>query len=476
MSEDFQSIVNNLGNGILAAYLLGYDEARTENQAKLKLANFSETYAYISFANGEKSAQRVGNDKAYLDLRFDVPPVEAIDYFKRKKVVTKTEFEKLDRQAKSAAFTVGGIYQQDILEAFKQEITNALETGQTQKYVINQFKEILDGAGHKELGDFHLETIVRSNMMTAYGVGRRKQLEETSDLLPFWQRNAVGDNRTRPKHRALDGIIYPANHEFWDDHFCPDDFNCRCSIIALLDYPNDYDHSHPNPETTIAYDNKGLPAKAEYLTQVVDLKATDFVGVPKTASLEKVITDNAVQAQATKKRNRDTYKTPQSVIDKALEIRNEKVEVAHFFDTKGDLLFTGRGTADEFDIDLPDEIAEKYFGGIDLHNHPSDGFRDYESFSLTDVLTAIDWNITESLVVTKKYLYSMRPPKSGWIDSLKQKIEDAYWKYEAEITKDFFESFRSGEMSRGEIQDQVRDRIWKKVAKQFALRYKRRKV
>jgi uncharacterized protein with gpF-like domain len=137
--------------------------------------------------------------------------------------------------------------------------------------------------------------------MMAYGVGNRHALEDVADDLPFWEYNAVGDDRTRPTHQALDGSVYPANHPFWDAHFPPWDFMCRCGVSARFDYPKDYDHRRPNKDSTIAYDKNGLPAKAEFKTQVVDLKATKFVGVPPVANLEKVLTDAANRAKQTRR-------------------------------------------------------------------------------------------------------------------------------------------------------------------------------
>ncbi len=141
-----------------------------------------------------------------------------------------------------------------------------------------------------------------TNMQMAYAVGRRKAQEESSDYLPVWEYSAVGDDRTRPTHLALDGIIFPANHPFWDTHYPPWEIQCRCSVISLPNYRKDYDHNSPNADTTIAYDDEGLPAKAEYKTQVVDLKATKFVGVPKSANLEKALKDAAKRAVENRKK------------------------------------------------------------------------------------------------------------------------------------------------------------------------------
>lgn len=246
-------------------------------------------------------------------------------------------------------------------------------------------------------------------------------------------------------------------------------------MTARLDYPKNYNHEKPNNDTTIAFDKDGLPAKAEYLTQVYDLKATKFVGVLRTASLENTLKETAKRVEQSR-RERDTYKTPQPVIDLAKKIRNEKVEIAHLFDKDGTLLLSGRGTSDKFEMDIPDKLVPQIMGGINLHNHPPEAGRNFESFSLDDVKTAADWEFKESLVITKKYLYSMRPPKSGWNETWIEKITDTYHRFDAKILKESFERFRSGEFTIGELNDLVRHKVWNLVAKELGLRYKRRKI
>lgn len=199
-----------MGDALLAAYLLG-------------LAHVREETGRVELAEGDPPPKMTAGP---LKLRFNVPPEEALKYFRSKKIVTKKEFGDLRHDAQSAAFTVGGIYRQDVLTAFRDELAVALENGTPQATVIKRFKGILDGAGHRMLGDFHLETIFRTNMQMAYGVGRRRGLEDVADDLPYWEYHAVLDDRTRPAHAALDGLIKPANDPFWDEHYPPWGFNC----------------------------------------------------------------------------------------------------------------------------------------------------------------------------------------------------------------------------------------------------------
>jgi SPP1 gp7 family putative phage head morphogenesis protein len=268
-AADFDPLFEILGDGLLASYLLALHQA----------------------------SEFGGRFDEPVQMGFDVPPEEALKYFRAKQVVKSKTFRDLTGEARSAAFTVGGIYREDVLGAFKDEIAKSLADGTSQREVIKKFRGILDGAGHKELGAFHLETIFRTNMQMAYGVGRRRSLEDVAADLPLWQYNAVLDDRTRPAHAALDGLILPANHPFWDEHYPPWGFNCRCSVTATGSTPRGYDHSNPSGDAQLAFDKEGSPVKAEAGTAVYDLSAGKFKGVPKQAGLQETIEAGAKRAR-----------------------------------------------------------------------------------------------------------------------------------------------------------------------------------
>ena len=286
----FRPLIDLLSDSLLASCLLGVDHGQQNIEVEqLRSAVF-----------GRRSIQF----QDPISTAFNVPPKEAIDYFKAKKIVRKGAFNKLSREAKSGAFTVGGAYKEDVLRGFKDELRAALERGRTQAQTIQRFQDILAGAGHRQLGEFHLETVFRTNMQTAYGVGRRSALEEVKDDLPFWQYHAVGDDRTRPTHAALNGVTLPADNPFWDTHFAPWDFNCRCSVTASADPPAGYDPKNPTgakddygePVVHISYDADGAPAKAEMGTTLYDLKVGNFQGIPRGATLLSAIEAGAKRA------------------------------------------------------------------------------------------------------------------------------------------------------------------------------------
>lgn len=480
-----------MGDAIFASWLLGYDFATDENQFKIQ-----NPKSKIEFAEDDEKLKPPPMTAGPVKLRFNVPPEEAIDYFKRKKVLPAKEFYDIRNEARSAAFTVSGIYQEDVLEGFRQEIENALTNGTSQQKVIKNFKNILDGAGHRELGNFHLETVFRTNMQMAYGVGRRKQMEDISDLLPYWQYSAVNDDRTRPTHRALDGIVLPANHEFWDTHYPPWGWNCRCGIISLPEMPEDYNPEFPNPDSQISYDKKGMPQKALYETSVHDLSAGKFTGVPRQTGLKETIEEASERAirnrQSVNKRlareldkehleelktlsSPPYHKAPREIIESAKQFQreNSSVEKLHLYDRTGK--FVAEIIGDEKGVTIPRELVPLVNGGFTVHWHPPEKRQFFESFSADDIVAAVSENEAETFVASQNYLYSMRPTR-GWTIELLEKILKLYDRYEKDIEHELKEKLFRNKMSWAEIRDTARHEIWKRIARKLGLSYKRIKL
>ena len=290
-----------LSDALLASYLLGREQIQTGTWGQGSGASFAEG------DDPEQSAKSKGR-RSKIEGRFDLPPEEAIDYFKQKKIVRKKEFNQLSKEAQQSAFTVSGVYKEDVLTGFHDELRTALEEGRTQQQTVKRFKDILSGDESQEmLGDYHLETVFRMNMGTAYDVGRRHAMEEVIDAFPFWQYRGVLDDRERPSHVALEGITLPANNPFWDTHYGHWEWGCRCSALPTDDIPEGYDPKHPNGDesVTLSYNDDGSPAKAEIGTSLIDLQVSKspgaFRGVPRGASMQTAIEAGASRAKESRK-------------------------------------------------------------------------------------------------------------------------------------------------------------------------------
>jgi SPP1 gp7 family putative phage head morphogenesis protein len=53
-------------------------------------------------------------------------------------------------------------------------------------------------------------------------------------LFPYWEYKTVGDNKVRPEHRKLDGVILPANDPRWNKIWPPNGWKCRCYIVTRM--------------------------------------------------------------------------------------------------------------------------------------------------------------------------------------------------------------------------------------------------
>lgn len=167
--------------------------------------------------------------KVPFSIAFDLPFDEAIEAARaRKAVLPDAYYHQLPAEARRLAFTVSGLTALDQVQGVLDRMGKHLENGGT-------FADFKRWAASQpwELPKHRLETIFRNAVQTAYGAGHWRRFEETKDDRPYLMYDAVNDSRTRPAHRALDGIIRPVDDPFWLTHSPPMGHNCRCTLIQL---------------------------------------------------------------------------------------------------------------------------------------------------------------------------------------------------------------------------------------------------
>jgi SPP1 gp7 family putative phage head morphogenesis protein len=184
-----------------------------------------------------------------LKYAFKLSPELAIKYFKSKGMILSWDWHDIWQEAHAKAFTVAKVARMDILQDIRDEVYNALNEGKT----FNQFKKELqpilqkkgwwgkaievspEGEAKKIIygTPYRLKTIFRTNLQTSYMAGRYKQFIENASKRPYWQYVAVMDSRTREAHRLLHGKVFRYDDPFWNTHFPPNGYNCRCRVRAL---------------------------------------------------------------------------------------------------------------------------------------------------------------------------------------------------------------------------------------------------
>jgi SPP1 gp7 family putative phage head morphogenesis protein len=163
-------------------------------------------------------------------VRFD----EAISYLKGKLPEASVAWDDLAGPVHAKVFTVAGSTTADVVDDLHQAMVNAVANGTT----LTQFRKEFDatvqktGWAYKGKRGWRTSVIFNANMRSAHMAGRWAQIEANADRRPFLQYRTAGDARVRKQHRQWNGLIFPVGDAFWQTHYPPNGWNCRCTVRA----------------------------------------------------------------------------------------------------------------------------------------------------------------------------------------------------------------------------------------------------
>ena len=174
----------------------------------------------------------------------------ALSFLQAKK--TKLSFSHYDvwfsEHAKS--FTVAKMMDHDLLNDVQACLSAAIEQGwgfekfksEIKPYLMKQgwwgqsvMIDPMDGeAKIVQLGsNRRLKLIFDTNRNTAAAVGYRMRIEQNKKLFPYLKYMPSKSIDPREVHKAFYGLILPVDHPFWDTHFPPNGYNCKCTVKQL---------------------------------------------------------------------------------------------------------------------------------------------------------------------------------------------------------------------------------------------------
>lgn len=172
-------------------------------------------------------------------------PAEAIAFFRAKGWEIAFDWRDVWQEENLRAFTVAKAMSRDLLEDIRAAVDTALAEGQT----LEQFSKDLAPRlfakgwwGRKIMTDpqtgeervvqlgspARLRTIYETNLRTSYMAGRWQRIEQSKAVMPFIRYVSVMDGREREQHHAWHGTILPVDDPWWDTHFPPCGWGCRC--------------------------------------------------------------------------------------------------------------------------------------------------------------------------------------------------------------------------------------------------------
>lgn len=181
-------------------------------------------------------------------MKFDfyAEPAKVVEYLRQKRPEVHFDYDEIMHGAHHRAFTVAKITKLDLLSDVQESLAYAAENGlgfeEWKKSLLPTLakKGWLGNVDAKDpktgeikqiyIGSRRLKNIYNTNMRVAYAVGAYE--EAMSSDAQFLRYTAVLDSKTRASHRALHGVILPKDHPFWDTHYPPNAWNCRCKARA----------------------------------------------------------------------------------------------------------------------------------------------------------------------------------------------------------------------------------------------------
>lgn len=150
-------------------------------------------------------------------------------------------------RAEAPEYTVAKAMDLDLLDDIEAALNRALAEGTT----VSQFqkdlapllqrkgwwgqKEVVDPRTGKrvtvQLGNPDLlRAIYRSNIRVARTAGAWERAQRTKGSLPYFLYELGPSRQPRKEHKAWAGTMLPVDDPWWDDHFPPNGWGCKCRV------------------------------------------------------------------------------------------------------------------------------------------------------------------------------------------------------------------------------------------------------
>lgn len=173
------------------------------------------------------------------DIGFGALPFrEQIEFFRRKLDLPTNSWTDIWNEAHDFAFVVAGANRTDLVQDFMLAIDKAIADGTTLQQFRKDFDAIVAKYGWSYNGsrNWRSQVIYDTNLRTSYAAGRYAQLQAVKKTMPYWQyvhNDSVIHPRPLHKHWGDIKLTLSADDPWWDTHFPPNGWGCRCSVRAL---------------------------------------------------------------------------------------------------------------------------------------------------------------------------------------------------------------------------------------------------
>ena len=167
-----------------------------------------------------------------------LPFDEQIAFFRSKLNLPTEAWTDLWHDEHDRAFVVAGAAHADLVGDLRQAVDSAIAEGTTLATFRRGFDSIVakHGWSYKGGRTWRTQVIYGTNLRTSYAAGRYRQMKEIADRRPYWRyRHSHASEHPRPEHLAWDGTVLRHDDPWWDTHYGPNGWGCKCYVEALND-------------------------------------------------------------------------------------------------------------------------------------------------------------------------------------------------------------------------------------------------
>lgn len=175
---------------------------------------------------------------------------DAVDAFAAKGLLLPSfRWEDVYSEQHARGVAVAGVMKYDVLQVFADELAAIHTQGRSLRDFEKSIQPKLAAAGYwgkveitdprtgelrtTEFNKARLELIFDTNVRQANAAGRWAAIERNKARKPFVMYLTRDDDVVRAAHRPWHGVTLPVDHPFWQTHYPPCGWRCRCRAIAV---------------------------------------------------------------------------------------------------------------------------------------------------------------------------------------------------------------------------------------------------
>lgn len=179
-----------------------------------------------------------------------LPPQDAVAYMAaREQLAVTYSWRDMWQPEHARAFTISRLTQADVLDDLRKGIAASVGGDLTRTDWMRDAQAILQKAGWwgtKEVIDpatgevlktrfdsRRLGLIFDTNTRTAAAAGQWERIQQTKRTFNVLRYVTQDDGRVRAAHKSWHGLVLPVDDPFWNTHYPPNGWRCRCRVIPM---------------------------------------------------------------------------------------------------------------------------------------------------------------------------------------------------------------------------------------------------